>query len=293
MNTNPSKTVLVDLDDIDPFPLQATFYSKTTAGEDEALERVVRDGVYDPIVVLPANPKRGRKKLQFLDGHRRGDLLRKIGETKAKAILRHDLTDADDATIEAAFLSYNFSRRQLTMLEKGRIGLRLLEIEKNKPRRGIKAGSDDEGEARDRVGKLLGMSGRHLHRIFRVLMTPPEIQHAVELGLPLAVAERVEGMRCDKRDALAEKIRELTDLAQIKSVVAEYTGEHGRHHQRADGALSIFVRRLEAGLLDLRHRLDELSANNVASLVPALHRSRTLIDELWADVGVTDVDAAA
>ena len=97
------KLTALSLEDLDPFPLQTTFFQSCTDGEDAALEEDLRrNGQRDPIVVLPPNLKRGRRRYQILDGHRRCQLLLQIGERQAKVLIRHDLRDADDKRSKAS-----------------------------------------------------------------------------------------------------------------------------------------------------------------------------------------------
>lgn len=276
-----SDPVLIALCDLDPFPLQTDSYAPCTVGEDDALERELRrDGQRDPLILLPANPARGRDKDELLDGHRRRAMLLKMGQTHAQAVYRHDLTDADDAAIETAFFNYNFARRQLSVLEKGRIGLRLMEREKNKQPGGIRL-SADEGEARERVGKLLGMSGRHLHRIFRVLLTPPEVVKAVQDGrLPLVLAEKVEGLDPSRQAEVAKRLSELSDPAMAKRMVQEFTGAFGHRHMTAENTFNLFISRLEAGARDLEQRLDHFDSSFLAAAQPQLQRAQGLLTRL-------------
>ena len=153
-----------------PHSLQATFYSETTKDEDDRLVEDLRDnGQRDAIVVAPRKDDHGHWIFIILDGHRRVSAAGVLGWNDLDALIRWDLAEADEATIEAEFLRHNLNRRHIHKLDQARIVMRLFEIEKKRPRNSLRL-SPDEPEARDRVGRLLGMSGRHLQRMFRILL---------------------------------------------------------------------------------------------------------------------------
>src|SRR5262249_16316468 len=140
-------------------------------------EDIQRNGLRHKIEVLPVN-KAGLAGDTVLDGHQRWRALLLNGETQVQVIVRYDLAATDRATVEGAFLEPNRNRRQLSPLGKARVALRLYEIEIG--RRRDRFLSIEEGEARDRVGKTVGMCGRNLARYVNVLRTPAEVQEAFE-----------------------------------------------------------------------------------------------------------------
>ncbi len=151
-------------------PLQSTFYSQTTKDEDDRFVEDLREhGQRDAIVVVPIKGKPGR--YMILDGHRRVWAFGILGWDVIEAIIRYDLADADEAQVEAEFLQYNLNRRHLHQIDRARIALRQLQIEKGRPRGVVRP--VDEREARDRVGKVMDMSGRNLGRYFQLLFGAP------------------------------------------------------------------------------------------------------------------------
>lgn len=275
------KLTALSLEDLDPFPLQTTFFQNCTDGEDAALEEDLRcNGQRDPIEVLPPNPRKGRRRYQILDGHRRCQLLQRIGERQARVLIRHDLRDADDQEIKGVFLLYNFTRRQLTMLEQARIAVEMIKLERSK-RTGSPRHTAGENEARDRVGKLLGKSGRHVDRLIRITRTPPEIQAVANRGLlTLVVAGKVQGMPEDRQKELAERIRGLSDKKAIKAIVGEYVGEHGIHYHSANMALSDMASKLRAWVLEMKHRTNQLSDSALTEAAPDLRDASSFINSL-------------
>lgn len=136
--------------------------------------------------------------------------------------------------------------------------------------------SNVEGEARDRVGRLVGKSGRHLQRLFRVLLTPVPIQHAVRDGrLPMVMGEKVEGLPKNEQAKIAQRITAGEDP---RAVVAQYvvTG-NGRHRKAAD-AFRSFTKHLE-GRTDQVYRKENKDAlplfDRVADLLTRLRREAT------------------
>jgi ParB-like chromosome segregation protein Spo0J len=152
-------------------------------------EDIRRNGLRNPPEVLPKN-RAGYPPDTLVAGHMRAKALLLNGETEVEVIVKYDLADADEATIEKCFLEDNLNRRHMDMLSKARVALRRFEIEKKRPRGGLRP--FEEREARDRVGKATRTGGRNLSRYFRVLKTPPEVQNAFRAGkLALVVAEKV------------------------------------------------------------------------------------------------------
>ena len=128
------------------------------------------------------------------------------------------LASATRTKIEAEFLRTNLERRQLDILAKARVALRYLEIERNRPR--FKYATGPDVELRDRVGLLIGLSGRHLARVWRVLQTPVEIQNAVRAKkLPIVMAEKVSYLPPEKQNEIA---RRLPGAKVPRNVVKEY-----------------------------------------------------------------------
>ena len=164
------------LKDLRPHPMQAVYFGDLSEADLKALaDDIRRNGLRHPIEVLPEN-KAGHPPNTTLKGHQRTRALLRNGVTETEVLVRYDLADADDAAIETAFLEDDLSRRHLDNLGKARIVLRRFEIEKKRPRGGLRRA--EEAEARDRVGKAIGMSGRNLQRYLNILRAPIQVQDA-------------------------------------------------------------------------------------------------------------------
>ena len=91
---------------LDPYPLQEFYYTERCNGDfDRLLDDLREHGQRDPIVVFPSKKKRGR--FTILDGHDRCHGATLLDWEYIDAIVRFDLVDADDAAVEAVYLSYN------------------------------------------------------------------------------------------------------------------------------------------------------------------------------------------
>ncbi len=270
-----------------PYALQTAHSPTTSEEEDEQLLADLRDnGQRDPILVVPAKGRPGR--FVILDGHRRVAAFKSLGLKQIWAVVRMDLARAGAAAVEAEFLRIANNRRHLNKLDRARNVLRLFELEKGRPRNSVRL-SEEEGEARDRVGRVLGVSGRHLQRLFRVLLAPLPVQDAVrDRRLPMVVGEQVEGLPDEQQAEIARRIEAGEDP---KTVVQNYCRGNKRCRKPRDGVVAL-VRSLKRAAYDLDGRIAQLHPALVTSFVPHLEHGRRLIEELLdhirSDPGATD-----
>lgn len=231
------------------------------------------NGLREKIQILPANNKAGHPPNTTLDGRQRTKALLLNGETKTTVIVRYDLREADALTIEKVFLEFNAHRQHRDQLLQARTALRLFELEKKRSRGELRPW--DEGEARDRVGKTIGMSGRNLNRYFRLLKTPVEVQNAHRKGkLQLVVAEKVADLDAKTQQKVAERIRDGEDP---KRVVSEYLPTREARHRKVADAVASLVRGLERGRQDLDGRVDEVRPGHVAPHLEELRQAKVMI----------------
>ena len=273
--TEPERRRL-KLSQLKDYPLQAVTYAPSSADEDERLKEVLRTGHYDPLHVMPPKNKAGLPPYTKLDGHRRARLLAELGEDEAEVVIRHDLVDVDRAAVDMVFYDFALGRRNSHPLDLARMIIRKYEIEKRRPQGGLKL--CDEAEARDRVGKVIGMSGRNLQRYFRLLLTPVEVQNAVRDGhLPLVIGERVEALSKEQQAEIAKRI---ANGEEPKAVVRGYFQSGNGRHRKASNALSCFIKNLERALVDLEGRDDKIYCLTLREHTPVLTRARKLITNL-------------
>jgi hypothetical protein len=260
------------------FPFQLDFFDDLSEHDLQNLANdISENGLREPIEILPENST-DMPANTILRGHQRKRALRLNGETETIVLVRYDLADADPATIEKYFLVDNQNRRQLDLLVKAKVALRLYEIECNKPRGGL--GNLQQCDARDRVGKAIGMSGRNLQRYFRVLGTPIEVQNAFrENKISLVRAGMVASLSADDQQAIAERIRGGEDPIVV---LDEYIGVPDKRHRKVGDALETFAKNLQRGHNDLNDRVEDIGCRQATKHLRVLRRARTLIKAIIA-----------
>jgi hypothetical protein len=263
---------------------------------DPALKALAADirqnGQREMIQILPAN-RANLPANTILDGHQRCKALRLNGEHKTTVLVRYDLAQGDELTVEAAYLAFNAQRQHRDLLLRARTALRLIEIEKKRPRGQLRPW--EVSEARDRVGQAIGMSGRNLNRYFKVLRTPLEVQNAFRAAdLALVVAEKVADLQPASQQKLAERLRSLqvADLpkrerkAAFDKLVAEFLPRRACE-PRLGKSLAHFVEGLRQARAELAHRIPEIKSSLGGTALEDLRHGRDLIDALLAQLEKT------
>ena len=270
------------LSDLVDFPLQAALSGTTSKQDDEDLHASVeRDGLQRPIEVLPKN-RAGLPVDSIFDGHRRKLALVALGKRQTIVCVRYDLATADRATIDRMFLEANSVRRQLDPLAKAFIAAKQMEIEHSRPLGDLLEGGWEADELRDRIGKMLGISGRHLSRLLRVIRTPIEVQAAVRCKqLSIVSAEKVAGLPKSVQDEIAGRIRTGNNPKTIvESVVGTAAGEPRcveTSFRRYLKALSKSVEHLGDGLQEIKF---SPKPEELVALESACELNTRLIDRL-------------
>lgn len=153
---------------------------------------------------------------RIIDGHQRWRAAEKLGWDKVRVLVRHDLA-GDEAAIERRMIGANLIRRQLDVLDRVRLARRMLEI-KEKRRPGALSQCDEQ-DLRDRVGEMLGMSGRHVQRFLNILNAPMAIQRAYsEKRLSMKLAEKVARLEGAAQEEIAGEIASGGDPARVVAV---------------------------------------------------------------------------
>jgi hypothetical protein len=207
------------------------------------------------------------------------------GAKKALVLVRDDLKDADAATVEAEFLKYNYTRRQLHPLDKARIAQRLYLLERR--RKTVSSLSSTEAPAmRDRVGKALNMSGRNLDRYLRVLETPLAVQNAVrDRRLTLVLGARIASLKKTAQEEIANDIGGATDSEQITEIVSRYlTLPDSRRHRKANDAAHSIAVALERGIEDLDGRVDQVGTSVIREKLDTFRQAYSVIAQLLKKV---------
>ncbi len=194
------------LDQLQPHLLQGTVLSDLTEGEIQAMaDDIRRNGQTHPIEVT-ANR-------MILDGHQRVKAMLRLGWTKAKVLVRHDLETGEAST--ARFLEANLNRRHLDPLARVRLikSLYALGEEVN-----VDVGKG-KIEIKERIAKQLGMNRRTLDRYLCAADAPPAVLKAFEDGdVTLTEAGKVAGLTADIQSAIEKRIVEgETPKAAVQS----------------------------------------------------------------------------
>ena len=213
---------------------------------EEELGRLVDDlkqnGQRTPIEVDPDG--------RIIDGHQRARAALALGWKTIRVVVRYDLA-GDEAAIERRMILANMNRRQLDQLARVRIVRRRVELDGP-----ADAPGRDERDLRDRIGEMLGMSGRNVQRYLNILGTSMAIQRAHTTGrLSLTQAARVARLDGDVRSRIDEAIRAGGDPAAI---VAENLSSPDRVRPDADEAYASFLAAADRAAADLQGRLAEV-----------------------------------
>ena len=179
------------------------------------------------------------KKLWFLAP--KAKLARPLSKRTAER-LATQLQEAEDALIEQEFIDDNLDRRQLSPLGRARAMRRLLEIEKGRDPGDLN--DREEREARDRVGKQLGMCGRNAQRYLNVLRAPLVVQQAFDVGkISLVLAEKVATLPDDVQRMIGNKIQAGRDP---KKLILQYVGKPSTRPKHCGTAVTRTIKALKA-----------------------------------------------
>lgn len=257
------------------YPDQDQFFDDLPDHElKELAEDIKRNGLKHPIEVLSEN-QAGLPPDTILRGHQRLRALHLLGCEETTVRVRYDLAEATRDEIDRVFLGDNVHRRQLDPLAKARAGLRLLEIEKGREPGSLKPG--ENSGARERVGKILNMSGRNLDRYIRVLAAPTEIQDAFRRKeLSLVEAAKVAGLKQRERNELVSRLRAGEP---IKQVVAAFL-KPASSRTKTLLAFDQFTADLATACHSLQGREDRISDDALSVSLPVLTQAHAFLGRL-------------
>ncbi len=217
--------VKLRIDLLKPHPRQAEIFPSVPEEQIKALAASIKEsGLDHPIEVVP-----DCSGYTIVAGHCRVEAVRRLGWTEIDAIIRNDLAEQGPLAAEFYMINDNFLRRQLRPLQRAQCALSLKELAMQRqcddqPLDHIaKAVIRQTPSTREEIGGLLGICGREVSRLIRVLDTPPEVQAAFDAGkLSLVLADKIAGLDEAKQQAVAVAIRKGTDAV---------TGCRGPHVQ--------------------------------------------------------------
>jgi len=218
------------VENLKPHRHQDALHQPLTEAEWGRLARSMEvDGQKDAVEVLPDGT--------VLDGHQRLRVAKHLGWTKVRVRVRYDLA-GNELEADRLHALANQNRRQLGPLDQARLAKRLTEIEEKKPPGGLPDWKS--GDLRDRVGAVMGMSGRHVTRLLNVLKAPMCVQRAVAAGtMTMVVAERIARLDAG---AQREVAREIEGGADPAVVAAAHLPEKGAAGVDVDKELGAFFK---------------------------------------------------
>ena len=196
--------VPLKLAELKPHPQQGKLFPAVPEEQIRAIAASIKEsGLDHPIEVVPDH-----SGYMIVAGHCRVEAARRLGWTEIDATIRYDLAEQGPLAAEFYMIKDNFLRRQLSPLQRAQCALSLKELAMQRQCDGqpldrvAKAVIRQTQSTRDEIGDLLGISGREVSRLFRVLETPPEVQTVFDAGkLSLVLAERIAGLDDAKQQA--------------------------------------------------------------------------------------------
>ncbi len=194
------------LEKLKPHQRQDANFHPLPAPELDALaDDMRRNGQNTPVEVTPDG--------RVVDGHQRLRAAERLGWDEVQVLVRYDLA-GDEFAIERRMIEANLHRRQLDALDRVRLARRMLEIEERREPGGLSR--YDEQDLRDRIGEMLGMSGRNVQRYLNILNAPMEVQRAHSQGrLSMKLAERVARLGEADREEIAAEIAAGGDPVEV------------------------------------------------------------------------------
>lgn len=246
---------------------------------------IAANGVKVPPEVLPPGNAALLPSWTIIKGHTRSKIWKELGNDAIRVLVRYDLQNVERAIIDEEFLKDNITRRQQDKLGQARATVGLYLIEREKKGRSVFGDALREGEVRERVGRIVDMSGRNLNRYLNVLSAPAEVQDKFAAGrVRLVDAARVVTLDKRQQEQLAARLRAGEEP---KVVFAAFFPKGDGKHKNPNDALAAFARSLAAAGADLGGRIDAVGVGVLRQHAAELKRGRklirTLLERLSAD----------
>lgn len=264
-------TEIRTLEQLKPHPLQDQYFKDLSAGEFTGLaDDIKRNGLKQPIEILPNGT--------IIQGHQRTKVLIHLGEKEHEVRVRYDLADAKPEVIEREFLSDNLNRRQLGPVARARVATRLFALEQAK-KHAQPTGDHKDGQLRERIGKVLGMSGRSVSRYLRLLETPLVVQNAVDdCELAMGLALKVADLDGPKQESLVDAIKGGVAVQEaVSKVVGRTRRPAAKGHISAPNAVRAVLRVCRQHEAELRNA----STADVASCIGDLKEIGEIFRSVW------------
>ena len=274
--SHSAQRLVVPLDSLVPFPDQE-LYDPRSEAEDLALCEDIRvRGLQVPIEGVPEKCLK-QTIYRILDGMRRLSALNALGYSHVEILVRHDLANVPEAERRLAFLSANLMRRQLGTMERVRIGIRIIELQMNE---GRPLSHGDLAKAREKIGRLIGLTGRSVAHYLRLSRAPLPVQRLVsQEWVQLVVAEKVASLPPEAQAKIAARLAAVRDAKEARAVISEYVTPRVARLNPGMTAYCDLIRLLKRVLPDL-----EPSAGRLGPL--AVRKDRVIIESAYEVLGL-------
>lgn len=248
------------------YPRQRELFGEpTTEAVNELAQSIADVGLLHPIEILPTDV--------VIAGHTRLTAVDQLGWKEVPCIVRNDLAAQGEEAILEHVVRDNLVRRQLSRLAQTRL---MLMLQGHTPEQIARYGLS--ANERDRVGSLLGMSGRNLSRWIRILALPTELQDAVDRKeITLEQAGQISYRRPEELAEIAAAIRQGKPIAEVLTRVT-------KAGVRSDDEPTAAFRRLAAGLAQsvdrLQGRTGHIRSSSIRQRLGTIKAARKLLREL-------------
>lgn len=267
------QTIMVELDKLKPHPLQAEIFSDLA---DAQLEELADDmdarGLRHAIEIT--------SDYVIIAGHQRVRAARKLEWTEIEAIIRTDLEDEGRAAIEEHLIADNLHRRQLSKLDIARCVKRLADMyDAEEPPANCNESIDRHVLMRDRVGAIVGYSGRHIDRLLAILQAPAVVQQAYEAGqLTLAEAAKAGSLHAGHQ---AEILAKIESGMTVREALAPFL-RRLKHYKSPAATYNKLLTALERATDELAPAVEfvPIRPSEVEAHITTLRRAMELLDRL-------------
>lgn len=266
----PKEIVKWKLADLTSHPRQDRLFRQVDDVELKKLAASLAVAQEQPVEILPNGT--------ILDGHQRVRAATLLGWQEIVVWVRRDLAD-DVAASNRRHIEANIQRRQLDPLDKVRLAKALLEDEKRRKLGQLLKAERDA--LRDRIGKDLGLSGRHVQRLLNVANAPMAVQRAFSEGkIGVVVAEKGSRLPKSAQTQIAQEIDGGADpTTVIGTHLASETPPRPADASRVFGSL---IRAIGPALEQLEGREDEIQrgVHEYAQDIALLNRLSVFIESV-------------
>lgn len=224
------ETISFKVADLKPHPRQADNFDDLDDGPFKELVDDIRvNGLNHAIEITPDGV--------LIDGHQRLRAVKELGWIEVMVDVRHDLADEGEQAIEVRTIEANTNRRQLGVMDRARLYVRLRELTKTSPdTRNGEAGYALRTELKKHFPDN---SDRSLRRYERLLQLSRILQREVNRGkLPVVLAERILSANPGIMKKLVAAVTAGEDVRATAKKLLPKTGKESNKGTGIDGAVT-------------------------------------------------------